>query len=77
MIDPKLILLFAVFVAMLAGSNIVRTLRTGIARNWLAQTATRSGQPVIYWRYVYTSYAVFAFCGVTFLWASLWPESLR
>ena len=77
MIDPKLILLFAIFVALLSANNIARTLRTGVARNWLAQTATRSGQPVLYWRYIYSSYAVVAFCAVTFLWASIWPDSLR
>ena len=77
MIDPKLILLFAVFVAVLAAGNIVRTLRTGVARNWMAQSATRSGEPALYWRYIYSSYAVLAFCAVSFLWASLWPDSLR
>jgi hypothetical protein len=77
LIDPKLILLFAGFVALLATNNIVRMLRTGVARNWLAQTATRAGQPTLYWRYVYSSYAVVAFCAATFLWASLWPDSLR
>ena len=75
--DPKLILLFDLFVAALVVNNIVRTLRSGIARNWLAQTANRSQQPALYWRYIYSSYAVLAFCAVTFLWAIVWPESLR
>ena len=66
-----------VLVAGLVLANVARMLKTGIARNWLANTATRTVQPALYWRYVHTSYAVLAFCAITFLWASFWPDSLR
>ena len=75
--DPKLILLFAGFVALVSAGNILRTLKTGVARNWLSQTASRSDQPELYWRYVYASYAIVGFCAATFLWAIAWPDSLR
>lgn len=75
--DPKLVLLFDLFVTGLVVTNVVRMLRTGVARNWLSQTASRSDQPALYWRYVYSSYAVLAFCAGTFLWAIVWPDSLR
>src|SRR4051812_47572193 len=75
--DPRLILLLDLFVAAFVVANVVRMLRTGIARDWLSNTATRDGQPARYWRSIYSSYAVLAFCAVTFVWAMAWPESLR
>lgn len=53
----KLLLLL---VAAYAGFDLIRTLRTGRARTRIT-TVTRKHQPVRYWRYVYSGFAVLLF----------------
>jgi len=77
MTDPKLIVLLDLLVAAFVILNLTRMLRTGIARNWLANMVTRSENPARYWRSVYLSYAALGFCAATLVWAIAWPESLR
>jgi hypothetical protein len=69
----KLLLLL---VAAYAGFDLIRTLRTGRARTRMI-TVTRKHQPARYWRYVYAGFAVLLFFVAAFVWATLWPDSLR
>ena len=72
---PQSILLIDVALAVLVAGDLVRTLRTGRARGRFG-TITRRGQPKRFWRYVYGSWAVLAFCAVLFLWILIAPDSL-
>jgi len=75
--DPRQILFLDIFVTVLVVYDLARVLKTGQARSWLAVTVTRQHQPARYWRYVYSSYFVLAFLAATFLWATVWPDSLK
>jgi hypothetical protein len=50
---------------------------TGRARLWLGGTATREHQPGRYWWYVYSNWAVLAFCAVIFVAMMSWPNFFR
>ena len=59
------------------GFDLFRVLRTGRAHTWMNGTATREHQPGRYWRYVYQGWAMLLACVGVFIWAYLWPDSLR
>jgi len=57
--------------------DLARTLKSGRAGIWLGGTAARERQPAPYWRYVYQGCAMLVSCLAVFLWAILWPNSVR
>ena len=72
----RMLKLLLLLVATYAGFDLIRTLRTGRARTRIT-TVTREHQPARYWRYVYSGIAVLVFFVAAFVWATLWPDSLR
>jgi hypothetical protein len=70
------IILPALVLAAIVGVNVAMTLRTGRARGKTG-TITRAKQPQRFWCYVYSSYAVLAFCAGVILWALIWPETFQ
>jgi hypothetical protein len=72
-----LLLLIMALVAGYFAFDIFRTLRSGRANTWMDGTATREGQPRKYWRYIYQAWAGLAFFVAAFLWAWLWPETMK
>jgi hypothetical protein len=72
----RMLKLLLLLVAAYAGFDLIRTLRTGRARIRIT-TVTRKHQPARYWRYVYSGIAVLVFLVAAFVWATLWPDSLR
>ena len=69
-------MLLLLLVMAYAGFDLIRTVRTGRARTRIT-TVTRKHQPARYWRYVYSGIAVLVFFVAAFVWATLWPDSLR
>lgn len=74
--DPKYLIFLDLIVAVLVVGDLIRTRKTGHARGRRG-TITRAHQPARYRRYVYSSYAVLVFLLITFLWVTIWPDSLR
>ena len=74
--DPKYLLILNLAVAILAGWDLIRTLKTGRAKG-KGGIITRAHQPARFWRYVYSSYALLAFLAASFLWVLIWPDSLH
>ena len=74
--DPKYLLFLDLAVAILAGWDPFRTLKTGRAEG-KDGTTTRAHQPARFRRYVYSSYALLAFLAASFLWSLMRPDSLR
>jgi len=72
---PQSILIPDAALAVLVAADLAWTLRSGRARGRFG-TITRRGQPKRFWRYVYSSYVVLAFCAVVFLWVLIAPQSL-
>ena len=72
----RMLKLLLLLVAAYAGFDLIRTVRTGRARTRIT-TVTRKHQPARYWRYVYSGIAVLVFFVAAFVWATLWPDSLR
>src|SRR6266404_9454305 len=72
----QMLKLLLLLVAAYAGFDLIRTLRTGRARTRIT-TVTHKHQPARYWRYVYLGFAVLLFFVAAFVWATLWPDSLR
>ena len=56
--------------------DLARTLRTGRAHGRFS-VITLKKQPARFWRYVYASYVVLAFCFAAVCWALFWPGSFR
>ena len=75
MTRPQLLLLIDISLALFVGADLARALRTGRARG-RGGFITRKGRPQKFWRHVYASYAVLAFCAALFLWILIAPESL-
>ncbi|HKF73483.1 MAG TPA: hypothetical protein VKB68_17140 [Stellaceae bacterium] len=72
---PQSILIPDAALAVLVAADLAWTLRSGRARGRFG-TITRRGQPKRFWRYVYSSYVVLAFCAAVFLWVLIAPQSL-
>jgi len=72
---PQSIIIADAALAVLVAADLAWTLRSGRARGRFG-TITRRGQPKRFWRYVYSSYVVLAFCAAVFLWVLIAPQSL-
>jgi len=75
--DPNFVLFLDAVLAVWTAFDLRRALVTGRARLWLRGTVTREHQPGLYWRYVYSNWAVLAFCAVILVAMMSWPDSFR
>ena len=74
--DPMYLLVILGALAACVAFDLRRVLTTGRARGRNG-SVTREHQPARYWRYVYASYGVLAFCAALFLAVLLWPGFFR
>ena len=75
--DPNFILFLDAVLAAWTAFDLRRALVTGRARLWLGGTVTREHQPGPYWRYVYSNWAMLAFCAAIFVAMMSWPNFFR
>jgi CubicO group peptidase (beta-lactamase class C family) len=75
--DPNFILFLDAVLAAWTAFDLRRALVTGRARSWLGGTVTREHQPGPYWRYVYSNWALLAFCAAIFVAMMSWPDFFR
>jgi hypothetical protein len=75
--DPNFILFLDAVLAAWTALDLRRALVTGRARLWLGGTVTREHQPGPYLRYVYSNWAMLAFCAAIVVAMMSWPNFFR